>query len=154
LIDSPRVTQLLTELDRERQAFLAALDGLPNPEGRPIVETWDGRDLVVHVAFWSEHAANALRLAVMGRGAEFDYDSSRTDAMNAEVAAAGHGLALAAAQEREAAAHQAFQRSLASLDDQMLDLQLGNGDAVEDVVRYDGPDHYAEHAAQLRAAVR
>jgi hypothetical protein len=35
-----------------------------------------------------------------------------------------------------------------------LDLQLGNGDAVEDVVRYDGPDHYAEHSAQLRAASR
>lgn len=150
----PRVAQLITELEQEREAFLAALDALPNPEGRHIVDSWDGRDLTVHVAYWSDHGANAVRLASAGRGAKFDYDSSKTDEMNAEVAARGHGLPLATALANEAAAYERLATSLAELDEGLLDLQLGNGDTVEDVVRYDGPDHYAEHTAQLRAAPR
>jgi len=98
--------------------------------------------------------ANAVRLGSNGRGADFDYDQSQTDAMNADVAAKGHGLPLATALEREAAAYERFRTSLATLDDALLDLQLGNGDTVEEVVRYDGPDHYAEHTAQLRATQR
>lgn len=150
----PRVAELIGELERERQAFLAALEALPNPEGRRIVEGWDGRDLAVHVAFWSDHGAKAVRLASAGRGADFDYDSSKTDAMNAEVSARGHAQPLAAALANEAAAYERLTSSLAELDEALLDLQLGNGDTVEEVVRYDGPDHYAEHTAQLRAAPR
>jgi hypothetical protein len=142
------------ELERERQAFVSALDAVPNPEGRRVIEAWDGRDLVVHAAFWSEHGANALELAAAGRGNEFDYDRSQTDAMNAATTAAGHATSLADARNREAAAFQRFRDALASLDEALLDLQLGNGDLVEDVVRYDGPDHYAEHAAHLRAVTR
>lgn len=150
----PRVAEILAELEHEREAFLAALGELPNPEGRRILESWDGRDLTVHVAFWSDHGANAVRLASSGRGTNFDYDQSQTDAMNADVAAKGHGLPLATALEREAAAYERFRTSLATLDDALLDLQLGNGDTVEEVVRYDGPDHYTEHTAQLRATPR
>ncbi|HET9540015.1 MAG TPA: maleylpyruvate isomerase N-terminal domain-containing protein [Candidatus Limnocylindria bacterium] len=148
----PRVEALLDEFDRERAGFIAALDGLPEPEGRAIVESWDGRDLVVHAAFWSEHGANAVELAAAGRGDEFDYDSTQTDAMNAATAAAGHGASLAEARALEDAACQRFRRGMAGLTDDLLDLTLGNGDTVEAVVRYDGPDHYAEHAEHLRAA--
>jgi hypothetical protein len=150
----PRVTGLAAELERERQAFITALEAVPNPEGRKVVETWDARDLVVHVAFWSDHGADALQLASTGRGARFDYDSSQTDAMNAATAAAGHATSLLDARAREATAYERFHSMLAALDDELLDLQLGNGDSVEDVVRYDGPDHYAEHSAHLRAATR
>ncbi len=41
---------------------------------------------------------------------------------------------------------------MADLDEELLDLRLGNGDTVEAVIRYDGPDHYAEHAEHFRAA--
>jgi hypothetical protein len=74
--------------------------------------------------------------------------------MNAATAAAGHATSFADARAREAAAYERFRAALADLDEDLLDLQLGNGDAVEDVVRYDGPDHYSEHSAQLRAASR
>jgi hypothetical protein len=150
----PRVSALLDELDRERNAFVAALEAMPNPEGRKVIETWDGRDLVVHCAFWSEHGANALELAASGHGDAFDYDNTQTDAMNAATAASGHATGLADAVSREAAAYQRFRDALAAMDETLLDLQLGNGDLVEDVVRYDGPDHYAEHAAHLRAVTR
>jgi hypothetical protein len=150
----PRVSALVDELDRERNAFIAALEAVPNPEGRKVTEAWDGRDLVVHAAFWSEHGADALELAAAGRGDAFDYDNTKTDAMNAATAAAGHATSLADALSREAAAFQRFRDALAALDERLLDMQLGNGDLVEDVVRYDGADHYAEHAAQLRAVTR
>ena len=146
-----RVGALVGELIAERAAFLAALDALGEvAEELPIVESWDGRDLVVHVAFWSDHGADALELAGAGRGDHFTYDQRTTDAMNAEVTSAGHGLSLAEARKRETAAFERFRSALAELDDELLDRRLGNGDAVEDVIRYDGPDHYAEHAAHLR----
>lgn len=151
---SGRVAGLAAELEREREAFVAALDAVPNPEGRKVVESWDARDLVIHAAFWSEHGANAVELAAAGRGAEFAYDSQRTDEMNAATTAAGHATSLVDARAREDAAYERFRSALAALDEELLDLQLGNGDAVEDVIRYDGPDHYAEHSAQLRAAAR
>ena len=149
----PRVSALVEQLDRERAAFVAALDALRDAEGRPVVESWDGRDLAVHAAFWSEHGAEALELAAAGRGEEFAYDNSQTDAMNAATAAAGHGTSLADARTREEAAHQRFRDAVAALDEALLDVQLGNGDTVEAVILYDGPDHYAEHAEHLRAAV-
>jgi hypothetical protein len=150
----PRVGALLDELNRERQAFVTALAAVPNPEGRTVIGDWDGRDLVVHCAFWSEHGANALELAASGRGDAFDYDNTQTDAMNAATVAAGHATSLADAMSRETAAFQRFREALTDLDETLLDLQLGNGDLVEDVVRYDGPDHYAEHTAHLRAVTR
>lgn len=147
-----RLNGLVAELDRQRAGFIAALDALPNAEVRTVVEDWDGRDLVVHAAFWSEHGANAVELAMAGRGEEFDYDSSQTDAMNAATAAAGHATSLAGARTREAAAYQRFREAVMALEETLLDLRLGNGDPVEAVIRYDGPDHYAEHAAHLREA--
>lgn len=149
----PRVGALVDQLERERAAFVAALDSLPDAEGRAVVESWDGRDLVVHAAFWSEHGAAAVELAAAGRGEEFAYDNTQTDAMNAATAAAGHGSSLRDARAREEAAFARFRDAVAGLDEALLDLQLGNGDTVEAVVRYDGPDHYAEHAEHLRAAV-
>ena len=148
-----RVGALAEELQLQRAAFLAALDALPEPEGRAVVESWDGRDLVVHAAFWSEHGAQAVELAVAGRGDEFAYDNTQTDAMNAATAAAGQASSLADARTREEAAYQRFRAAVAALDEALLDLQLGNGDTVEAVIRYDGADHYAEHAEHLRYAM-
>ena len=149
----PRVGALVDELDRERAAFVAALEDLPDPEGRAVVESWDGRDLVVHAAFWSEHGAEAVELAAAGRGEDFAYDNNQTDAMNAATAAAGHGSSLDDARVREEAAFARFRDAVAALDESLLDLRLGNGDTVEAVIRYDGPDHYAEHTEHLRTAV-
>ena len=144
---------LLAELSAARTDLLAALNDVP-PElalTPGIVGSWSARDLVVHVAFWSDHAADALALATSGRGAEFVYDASQTDAMNDDVFRAGRGLAMDDAMAREEAAFRRFDAALAGIPDAMIDLRLGNGDTVEAVVRYDGADHFAEHAGQLRA---
>ncbi len=148
-----RRAALLAELERARGAFRAALaDVDPDLATTPgLLDAWSARDLVAHVAFWSDHGAAALALAAAGRGSEYDYDTSRTDAMNAEVLREGASLTLADAADRESGAADRFRTALSALDPGLLDLALGNGHTVEQVIRYDGPDHYAEHTAHLRA---
>ena len=145
--------QLLAALDGARTDFLDALGtvdaDLVTVPG--VMEDWSVRDLVVHVAFWAEHATGALDLAAAGRGEEFAYSSAQTDAMNARVLEEGRSVSPADALAREDAAFGLLRDRVATLDPDLLGHRLGNGDTVEEVIRYDGPDHYAEHTAHLRA---
>ena len=148
-----RIDDLVADLRSEREGFLRALEAvdveLVTVPG--VVDEWSVRDLVVHVAFWAEHAVEALRLAAEGRGAEFAYDSSKTDAMNARLLTESRTVTPDAALEREGRAFEALAAAVAALDGSMLDVRLGNGDTVAEVIRYDGPDHYREHTDHLRA---
>lgn len=145
--------RLVADLDAARADFLdalAAVDAsLVTVPG--VLEDWSVRDMVVHVAAWAEHGSRALELASTGRGAEFAYATDDTDAMNAAILADARGTSPSDALAREEAAFEALRAGLVGLDPALLGLQLGNGDRVEEVVRYDGPDHYAEHTAHLRA---
>ena len=144
---------LLERLDAARQAFLDALEAvdadLVTVPG--VMEDWSVRDIVVHVAAWCEHATRALDLAITGRGDEFAYSTGETDAMNVGILEEARRTSPSAALDREEAAFSAFRERLAGLDPALLSLRLGNGDTVEEVVVYDGPDHYAEHTDHLRA---
>jgi hypothetical protein len=147
------VAALLAELDAAHDAFLDALgevdaDLVTTPG---VMEDWSVRDLVVHVAAWSEHGASALELAATGRGAEFAYAKRETDAMNERLLADGRTTSPAAALAREERAYAQLRARVAGLDPALLTHRLGNGDTVEEVIRYDGPDHLAEHTAHLRA---
>ena len=148
-----RVDELLAQLEMERAAFVATLEAvdLELVTAPGVLEDWSVRDLVVHVAFWSEHAAEALSLATSGRGAEFAYDDTQTDSMNARLLTESRRTSPQAAIEREEGAYAALAAALAALDPTLLDRALGNGDTVEEVIRYDGPDHYREHTEHLRA---
>jgi hypothetical protein len=143
---------LVAALDEARDAFhdaLAAVDAeLVTAPG--VVDDWSVRDLVVHVAFWAEHAAHALALATSGRGGEFAYSSDQTDAMNARLLDEARATSPEDALAREDAAYRDLRERVAGLDPSLLSHRLGNGDTVEEVIGYDGPGHYAEHTAQLR----
>ena len=146
----------LSDLERRlaaaRADFLAALAELPAEAAeRPLMEDWTARDLVWHVGFWADHGAHAIELALAGRGAAFDYDTGRTDAMNAAEHERGRAVSLADALRREAAAFDRLTVAAARLDDTSLGHRLGNGDTVAEVLAYDGPDHYAEHTAHVRS---
>jgi hypothetical protein len=147
------IEPLLERLDASRQAFLDALEAvdadLVTVPG--VMEDWSVRDIVVHVAAWCEHAANAIDLAVAGRGDEFAYSTGETDATNVRILEEARRTSPSAALEREEAALSAFREHVAGLDPALLSLRLGNGDTVEEVIAYDGPDHYAEHTEHLRA---
>ena len=145
--------QLIAALDEARADFLDALADvdidLVTVPG--VMGDWSVRDLVVHVAAWSRHGAEALDLATTGRGGEFAYSSRETDAMNERILAEARTVSPAEALRREEAAFAALRERVVALDRALLELRLGNGDSVEEVIRYDGPDHYAEHTAHLRA---
>jgi len=145
--------ELLRALDEARADFtdaLADVDAeLVTVPG--VLDDWSVRDLVVHVAFWAEHASAAVDLAGAGRSADFDYSTADTDAMNLRLLADARATSPADALAREAVAFAALRERVAALDPALLPLRLGNGDTVEEVIRYDGPDHYAEHTAHLRA---
>lgn len=145
--------ELLAALDAARDDFLDALSDVDQDlvTVPGVVEDWSVRDLVVHVAFWADHASSALDLAAAGRGADYAYSGEQTDAMNARTLAEGRSVSPAEALKRERAAFTAFRERVAALDPALLAHRLGNGDTVEEVIRYDGPDHYAEHTGHLRA---
>ncbi len=144
---------LIGELDAARADFMDALSrvdaDLVTVPG--VLDSWSVRDLVIHVAAWCDHACGGLALAAEGRGDDFAYSKADTDAMNERILADGRQVAPAEALAREEAAFGRFREAVVNLDPALLSLRLGNGDTVEDVIRYDGPDHYAEHTAHLVA---
>jgi hypothetical protein len=145
--------ELVRALDEAHEAFVEALADvdadLVTVPG--VMGEWSVRDLVVHVAAWAEHASAALDLAVAGRGAEFAYSTDETDAMNERILADGRATRPAEALARGERAFAGLRARVDALDEPLLGMRLGNGDTVEEVIRYDGPDHYAEHTAHLSA---
>lgn len=144
---------LLAVLDAAREDFhdaLSAVDAeLVTVAG--VVGDWSVRDLVVHVAAWDEHGTAALELASTGRGDEFAYSTADTDAENDRIEFEALRTSPSEALAREERAFAEFRAAIAGLDPELLDHHLGNGDSVEAVIRYDGPDHYAEHTEHIRA---
>ena len=144
---------LLVDLDASREGFhevLATVDAdLATVPG--VLDDWSVRDIVFHLAVWSEHAAEALALATAGRGDDFAYSTGDTDAMNERFLAEGRAGSPVDALRREDAAFAAFREAIGTLDSALFALRLGNGDTVEEVVVYDGAEHYAEHTGHLRA---
>jgi hypothetical protein len=146
-------SDLLRDLDAARDAFLDVLTAvdleLATVPG--VMEDWSVRDLVYHVAVWSEHGSEAIDLAAHGRAASFAYSPGDTDAMNAGFLADGRAVSPADALARAEAAFEGFRARIAGLDEALLALELGNGDTVEEVIVYDGAEHYAEHTAHLQS---
>jgi hypothetical protein len=144
---------LLAALDAARDDFQDALADvdleLATVPG--VMEEWSVRDLVHHVAVWCVHGSEAIDLALAGRGEAFDYSKSDTDGMNARALADARSISPDDALAREGSAFDGLRRRVSELDAAVLELRLGNGDTVAEVIAYDGPNHYAEHTTHLRA---
>lgn len=145
--------ELLARLDAARESFhqvLSAVDlELATVPG--VMEDWSVRDIVYHLARWCEHGSEAVALAADGRGDAFDYSTDDTDAMNERFLVEGRTVSPTDALAEEESAFAGLRARVAGLDEGLLSSRLGNGDTVEEVVVYDGPDHYAEHTEHLRA---
>jgi hypothetical protein len=145
--------ELLARLDAARDAFDDALShvelDLATVPG--VMEDWSVRDLVHHLARWCQHGSEAIDLASTGRGGEFAYSTGDTDRMNEVFLAEGRSVSARDALELEAAAFEGFRGRIAEVDESLFGTRLGNGDTVGEVIVYDGPEHYDEHTAHLRA---
>lgn len=145
--------QLVTELTEARDSFSAALEAVdPRLLDAPgLVGDWNARQLVAHLAHWDDWASTCLEAAA-GDGLEQlavgDWD---VDAQNAAVAARSADQAFDAVRDEEATAFERFAERLAALEPSLLEHEAPWGGTVEAIVRENGPDHYAEHAAHLRA---
>jgi hypothetical protein len=154
-MDDPRarLAGLLDEVRAAHDAFGVAI-GRVDPglvEAPGLVGSWSAAQLLAHLAFWAEHAVDALRAAADGRADSFGDEDIDVDGLNAEVAAGAAGAAYPALQQREAAAFAGVLAALEHLPSAALDDQVRYGDSIETVVRDDTIDHYLEHAADVDA---
>jgi hypothetical protein len=102
-------------------------------------EGWSPKDVMYHVAAWTEEAATVLGRIAAGTHRESDVD---TQAKNDEWFEVGRGLEDDVVRIRFAKGRTAMRQAFTQLDDVDADAWEWFDES--------GPRHYAEHAADLR----
>jgi Mycothiol maleylpyruvate isomerase N-terminal domain len=149
----PHARALLDDLKAARDEFLAAIGDIdPALRTAPgLVEEWSARELLAHVGYWSGHAAESLHRAEQGELAGFGKDELSVDERNAVVARVAAETDYATVASREEAAYEQFASRLAAVDPESLAERDADGDTLEEVIAFDGVDHYREHTLDIRA---
>jgi hypothetical protein len=149
----PHVLELLSSLTAARDEFLSAIGDIdPALRTAPgLVEEWSARELLAHVGYWSGHAAESLHRAEQGELAEFGRDELSVDDRNAVVARVAAETDYATVASREEAAYEQFAFRLAAVDSESLAERDADGDTLEEIIAFDGVDHYREHTLDIRA---
>ena len=140
---------LIEELRRERDGFFDALSAV-SPESLTtpgLIGEWSAREIIAHLGYWAGHAVEAIHAVEQGR---MEPDEPDTDAVNETVARVARTTDLDTVRRREAASFEALLERLRALDPELLGIELPEGDTLLEAVRGDAPDHYREHAEQLR----
>jgi hypothetical protein len=149
----PRIQALADELVTARDEFLAAIGdidpGLLTSPG--LVGEWSARELVAHMGYWAGHAAEAIHLAEQDRLDEFEADVPSVDERNAVVARVAGETDMTTVQSREALAFEAFRKRILTVDPAWLSERDADRDTLEEIIKYDGADHYREHTHDIRA---
>jgi hypothetical protein len=149
----PHVQELLDGLTAARDEFLAAMADIePALRLTPgLVEDWSARDLLAHVGYWTGHAAESLHRAEQGELSEFGQDEMSVDERNEVVTRVARETDYATVASREQAAYDAFVARLAAVDPESLSDRNADGDTLEEIVGFDGAEHYREHTLDIRA---
>ena len=151
--DRGPLAKLAKDLVAARQEFLAALGdvdpGLLTAPG--MVGVWSARELVAHMGYWTGHAAEAIHLAGEGRLDEFEADAPGVDERNAVVAKVAAKTDMGTVRSREEAAFNALLDQMGRTDPEWLTERDADGDTLEEILLYDGADHYREHTHDIRA---
>ena len=114
---------------------------------------WSARDLIAHLGYWAGHAVEVIHGSRRAdRGGR--HGRPTVDEVNETVARVARDTPLATVRKREAASVEALLERLRALDPALLDVPMPDGATLEDAIRDDGPDHYREHADELRACSR
>ena len=147
------VQELISGLTGARDEFLAALGDIdPALRTAPgLAGEWSARELLAHVGYWAGHAAESLHRAALGELAEFGRDELSVDDRNEVVARVAREADYATAAKREQGAFEQFARLLAEVDPESLGERDADGDTLEEIIAFDGADHYREHTLDIRA---
>lgn len=150
---TPHVQELLDGLAAARDEFLAAVADIdPALRTTPgLVGDWSARDLLAHVGYWSGHAAESLHRAEQGELHEFGRDDLSVDDRNDVVTRVARETDYATVASREQGAYEAFVARLTAVDPEALDDRDADGDTLEEIIAFDGADHYREHTLDIRA---
>jgi hypothetical protein len=150
-------SDVLRSLDHSWNELHAVVDSMSEKEMLEpgVVEQWSVKDLLGHIAFWANRAANTLTEVSAGRGDQVPGTSSQaeTDQWNARESAARKGKTLPELRAEWEQAHEAARAALEKFPEDKLD------EPFEDhtVVFSFGADtfaHYQEHASQIKAWLR
>jgi hypothetical protein len=148
----PHVQELLDGLQAARDEFLVAMADIdPALRLTPgLVEDWSARDLMAHVGYWTGHAAESLHRAEQGELSEFGRDELSVDDRNAVVTRVARETDYATVASREQSAYEAFVERLAAVDPESLSDRDADGDTLEEIIGFDGAEHYREHTLDIR----
>ncbi|MGH2463680.1 MAG: DinB family protein [Candidatus Limnocylindria bacterium] len=148
-----RTLELAQDMVQARQEFLEAVADIdPALLTSPgLVGVWSARELIAHMGYWAGHAAEAVHHAEQGRLDEFDVDAPSVDDRNAVVARVAGETDMATVRSREELAFEAFRKRVLSADPEWLSERDADGDTLEEIILYDGADHYREHTSDIRA---
>ena len=149
----PHVQELLDGLQAARDEFLVAMADIdPALRLTPgLVEDWSARDLLAHVGYWTGHAAESLHRAEQGELSEFGRDELSVDDRNAVVTRVARETDYATVASREQSAYEAFVDRLTAVDPESLGDRDADGDTLEEIIGFDGAEHYREHTLDIRA---
>jgi hypothetical protein len=149
----PHVQELLDTLAEARDEFLAAVADIdPALRTTPgLVGDWSARDLLAHVGYWAGHAAESLHRAELGELHEFGRDELSVDERNEVVTRVARETDYATVASREQGAYEAFVARLTAVDPESLDDRDAVGDTLEEIIGFDGAEHYREHILDIRA---
>ena len=118
-----------------------------------LIGSWSARDLIAHLGYWAGHAAEVIHAVEEGRADEVGVGEPSVDEVNETVARIARQTDLATVRKREAASVEALVERVEALEPSLLAVLLPDGSTLEEGIREDGPIHYREHLAELRAAL-
>ena len=148
--------RLVDELLVAREALLGELAAIaPESMTTPgLVGEWSARELIAHLGYWAGHAVEIIHAAQEDRLEELPTDHPAVDQVNETVARVARQTDLATVRKREAASVEVLVERLRALDPELLTRRLPDGASLEEGISEDGPEHYREHADELRATLR
>ena len=140
---------LIEELRRERDGFFEALSAV-SPESLTtpgLVGEWSAREVIAHLGYWAGHAVEAIHAVEQEppRAGRAD-----TDAVNETVARVARTTDLATVRKREAASSRRSSSGCGRSIRRCWRSSCRRATHAGGAIRGDGPDHYREHAEQLR----
>ena len=154
-VSSRAAARLIGDLEAARSDLLELLSAVaPADMTAPgLLGEWSARELIAHLGYWAGNAVEVIHAVEDGRADEVGEGKPPTDEVNDTVARVSRQTDLATVRKREAASVEVLIERLRRMDPGLMEVRLPDGATLEQGIREDGPDHYREHADELRRAL-